>query len=290
MNRYLLFFLLLLFSGVTFISCSKERSFETGSNLKAKGSLKNDQGNCYPPSVHGSYVAGVAVTTASKVDISVNVTVPGSYSITTDTINGFMFKAAGSFATTGVQTIELLASGKPITAQMTSFNISFDSTNCSFTVDVTDSSSGGSAGIGYLSDTAWRFSENTRGFHGYIDTAYVLDTSFAGIPVKVLFIQGATALKGDSVLLLSMVMQGNAITPGTYPSTTSGLFQFLGSYDLTNIVYSAKPTDAGVVTNITIQSYNATTRIVKGIFAGNAKNKSTSTVNISNGKFEAKIN
>ncbi len=289
MNRNLIYRLIFIFSTVSFFSCSKEYSVESGAFTKAKGSLHDNSGNCYTTTVSGNYYTGVKLTDSNYLQVQVNVTSAGSYSITSDTVNGFSFKDAGIFNNAGVQTIKLKASGTPVFNQNTNFLISFDSTFCNVTVLVQDST--GSSGGGRAdSDTAWRFNEGSKYFHGYIDTAFTQDTIVQTVPYKSLQIVGLTALRGDSVFILSITFPGGVIKPGSYSSTSQSLFRFLGSYNLTDTLYSANFLTPSVNTTVQVTAYNSTTKVITGIFSGTAKTKSNGTATITSGKFEAKLN
>ena len=82
------FFYLFLFSSILLITCQKEVSHETG-GIPSEGSLLDDgSGDCLPKTVNGSYVAGTALSaTANTIQVAVNVTKTGSYTILSDTVN-----------------------------------------------------------------------------------------------------------------------------------------------------------------------------------------------------------
>ncbi len=286
MHRNLILCLALLISSASFFSCSKERSSETGAFTTAKGSLKDNLGDCYTSTVAGSYYKGVALTAAQYLELQVNVTTAGNYTISSDTTNGFYFKDSGVFSSPGLKTIKLLATGTPLLDQNTSFLVSFGGTICTFTVLV-DDKSGGTGSIND-SDSAWQFKEGTKFYHGFINIAVTEDTSVLGQTFRILQIQGATAATADSVFIMGLQFQG-AITPGSYISTGAAFFKFLGSYDDKDSLYSATFQTPTVTTTVQIISYDATTKIIKGTFAGTAKNKQGATVNITGGKFAAKL-
>jgi hypothetical protein len=77
--------------------------------------------------------------------LQVNVTTPGTYNITTNTVTGFSFSASGTFPTTGTQPVTLTASGTPTTAGNQTFTATFGSSSCTFVINVA-----GSAGAGTL--------------------------------------------------------------------------------------------------------------------------------------------
>ena len=133
---------LTLFSFI--LSCQKEVSQEFGE--PAKGSLQSDLGECLPKLVAGSYIVNKALNDSNFIEVTVNVATPGSYTIATDSLEGFSFKATGAFTTAGPTTVRLKASGVPQNSGTTTFRVSFDSSTCD--VDVTilpDGATGGPA-------------------------------------------------------------------------------------------------------------------------------------------------
>lgn len=87
----------------------------------------------------GDYIAGVDMTPANTVVINVNVTVLGTYTLTTKISNGISFSGSGSFTNMGLQTITLTADGRPVVAGNTNFPVELlaTSSSCYFSVDVT---------------------------------------------------------------------------------------------------------------------------------------------------------
>ena len=97
------------------------------------------QGNgaaCMNSAVAGSYSQSTALTSANKVDVQVNVTAVGTWSISTPSVAGFSFAGSGTFASTGVQTITLLGTGTPTATGAQSFPVTAGSSSCSFSVTV----------------------------------------------------------------------------------------------------------------------------------------------------------
>ncbi len=275
-----------------FAACQKEFSIETGASLAAAGTLKDTTtGNCMPDSVVGTFYDGVTPgRDTAYVLVNVNVTTAGTYSIYTDTQNGFYFSDSGYFSTTGLNTIKLKPIGTPIIPDSTTtFNITFDSSICSFTVNVKDSTGtglGGGGGVNNpnLSDTAWKFTGPVASYNGPVDTAYTVDS--AG--VRYLYILGQTQATGDSIFQAAVGFSGGVITPGSYNSTSSSLFRFTDNVSGT-VIYSADPTVTGVSMVITIVSYDSSTGILTGTYSGTAKDSSGNVVNISSGTFTVKV-
>ena len=138
------FRLTFLLFGLAFLifSCQKELSYEAG---LGKGTLKKDvSGECLPINVNGNYKTdSLLKPTVNFVDIQVNVSDIGSYSIKTDSINGYSFSRAGVFTIEGVNSVRLIGSGKPLAAGSNVFTVKFDTSVCQFNVVVTGTGGGG---------------------------------------------------------------------------------------------------------------------------------------------------
>lgn len=133
---------LLVVSGVIlFPSCQKELSCEGPAcrgiydDGKAVYTFVQNNGQCPNPFITGKYNKDAALEFDNAVVIKVDVSKPGTYTISTDTINGIYFKAVGSFSSTGVQPIVLYGIGKPIAAGSFTFTSSRAS-GCTFTIQI----------------------------------------------------------------------------------------------------------------------------------------------------------
>ena len=126
--RNLLSGLVVILAFSVFYSCQKEVSQEFGSS--AKGSLQGNGGDCLPKLVGGSYVVGKALNDSNFLEVTVDVKSAGPYSITTDTVNGYSFKAAGTFTNTGSNTVRLKGAGSPTNPGVNDFSVIFDSSLC----------------------------------------------------------------------------------------------------------------------------------------------------------------
>ena len=101
--------------------------------------------NCATAVVNGAYTKDVAVTASNSVDIKVNVTTIGTYTITASG-GGLTFSKSGTFAATGVQTVNLPAAGTPGTLGANSITFAAPFASCSFTVNVTGPATGTCSG------------------------------------------------------------------------------------------------------------------------------------------------
>lgn len=120
------------------IACQRETSFEAGQS-SAGSLLKNAAGDCEPITATGTFTAAKPVTDSNVLTVRVNVSAKGPYLITTDTVNGYSFKATGTFGATGVTTVQLKAAGKPLVAGIDDFTVRYDSSLCYADVTVSRS-------------------------------------------------------------------------------------------------------------------------------------------------------
>ena len=96
-------------------------------------------GACSNTTVNGQFFTSYPLTIVNYVTIQVSVSVIGVCSLTTNILNGYYFSIVDTFTTTGVQTIELMGIGTPISAQTDDFTItgSNGSGTCTFSNTVT---------------------------------------------------------------------------------------------------------------------------------------------------------
>ena len=134
MNRHVLNLTgpFLLLASIFLLTC-KEYSYE-GGNI-AQYTFIGSADACSGSLLSGQYYKGVALSTDNKNSVQVDVTKPGRYNITTETINGIRFYSSGEFASTGIQTVVLQGSGTPITDGNFTFTLP-GPTGCKFLVTV----------------------------------------------------------------------------------------------------------------------------------------------------------
>ena len=148
MNRRPAFFitsLLLLSCIVLFITCKKEYSYEGGGSPPppppgpvANGSftLVGAPNDCQNFLTHGEYISGMPLINSHSVDVLVNVTAIGNYTLTTDTLDGIWFSGSGTFTGTGNQTITLAGNGIPEFARNLIFTVLGVGSTCTFKVTI----------------------------------------------------------------------------------------------------------------------------------------------------------
>ena len=104
---------------------------------------------CSDANVSGDFQADAALTAASGLTVTVNVTRAGNWRHTTPTVNGIYFTGAGKLTATGTQTVVMAAAGKPLTAGSTTIPLKLGGANCSVVVTVTTTAGGGVQTAGY---------------------------------------------------------------------------------------------------------------------------------------------
>jgi hypothetical protein len=133
-----------LFCGIIILSlvaCQREVVFED--NKTAAGSLKSaTNGDCLPATVAGLYKKDTVLSAGNYIEIQARISRTGSYTIYSDTINGYYFRSVGSVADTGLQTIRLMGTGKPLATGINNFSIHFENSICKVAVAVSGASSG----------------------------------------------------------------------------------------------------------------------------------------------------
>ncbi len=97
--------------------------------------------SCGTATVNGVYKVGTALTASNTINLPVNVSALGSYTITTNTVDGISFSGSGTFTSTGNQNITLSGTGTPTSTSVKTITITSDSqggvsTTCSVNVVV----------------------------------------------------------------------------------------------------------------------------------------------------------
>ncbi len=276
MNRL---FIIIPFLVFIFVACSKEQSFETGFSTAAAGTLKDDSGDCDSMNVNGTYTENQNLTASNSVIVTLNITTPGTYKVSTDTVNGFSFMDSGFIASAGTYQVTMKGSGKPLMSGTSDFIVTFGTSFCNFSVDVLPGSATGGSVNG--ADTAWMFDEGTRHFQGHIDSALIKTSG----PIPFLNIYGKPATNDTTFFV--QLMQTSATPTGSY-STSNGTAVFEFKTPAGSTIYDSRQTDGSNLT-FTVTNYNTTTRVVEGTFAGTVKDGTGGTKTISLGKMKIQV-
>ena len=116
-------------------ACQKELSYENRNGPPSDGSLQSGvTGDCLGIVVNGTYKRDTVLNANNYIDVNVDVNTAGSYVISSDTVNGIWFRATGNFSDSGTYIVRLQGSGKPLAAGTNVFTVTYDSTQCTFSV------------------------------------------------------------------------------------------------------------------------------------------------------------
>jgi uncharacterized protein (TIGR02145 family) len=107
------------------------------SELPAIFSIGNSDA-CSNTVVKGPYIVNVPMISYNYVTLQVHVATLGTWSISTDTVNGYTFGGSGSFTEIGLQNVSLLGSGTPNALGTNQFlaRASTGGSSCSYSINV----------------------------------------------------------------------------------------------------------------------------------------------------------
>jgi hypothetical protein len=228
----------------------------TGGLPPATFTYNGAPGNCTAPVINGTFAAGTALTSSSTITLGVNVTVAGSYSISTNGSNGVTFSASGVFLTTGAQTITLTSTNTPTSAGLFTYT---PSGGCSFSITYTGGGGGGGDFLRCTIDgTPMDFSSGLSGLlfgggtgsftaRGYLGNArFDLELNDNNADIAVGTYDKYTLANPDKYCDVTY-----------WPNFVTGPGNF----------WSPWATNANTFT-VTVQTLNTTTRKITGIFFG----------------------
>ena len=244
----------------------------TPSGSAAVYTLSGAPGSCTPATVHGTYTAGTALTTANNIDVEVNVITSGTYTLSTDLQNGMRFTASGTFSSTGLKTVTLLPApgSNPVTGNITTtMTPQIGTSACTFDIPVVAPS-----------DRVYTFKIGTTTYTGPCSGALL------GSVPDVMSISGGS---GTNIFGLNLTNQTGSISTGAYSGTsTAGKYAEFSYIDGVAFVLVATPTIPLLGTNLsaTITSIDLINGVVQGTFSGTASN-GISLITITNGTFKA---
>lgn len=109
----------------------------SGTGQDAVFTFGNSQGICSVVSSTGQYTMGTAITGTNIVTVDVNVSIPGSFNISTLPVNGISFQGSGTFTSIGPQSVQLIATGTPVSGGTYTFTTQATGvTGCTFDIFV----------------------------------------------------------------------------------------------------------------------------------------------------------
>ncbi len=238
--------------------------------------------NCPNANVNGLYQPGVALNASDTVNIIMNVTRPGSYSIQTPTVNGISFSAKGNFSSIGNYTVTLTGMGIPNSIGATVFPINIAGTKCSFVVSVASDLTGDST-------MTWEFTVNGIDYKGFLDSAIEKIDTATTFPVSfidALEVYGTPDGRSSINFELQVSRIAHVLSTGDYHPYLLSNKDFSGyvSHHDTTGNFSATYNQPSFT--LTVTAYNTISRLIKGTFSGPVINEHGQTVTMMNGAFQ----
>jgi len=143
--KHLIIFLFLTAS--LLLSCQKTINWD----LDAVASLATDSsGNCMSIEVYGAYKVNSLLNDSNYVIVTVNVDSTGQYNLFTNIVNGYSFKASGTFETKGATRVKLMGYGTPLDIGVNDFTVHLNYSSCTFSISVPTDTSGSGGNIDTL--------------------------------------------------------------------------------------------------------------------------------------------
>ena len=254
-----------------------------GAGGPAVFALQTSGTNCMDASVNGDYTKAVALTSANKVNIKVNVTTIGTYSISTTAKNGMTFSASGAFSTTGVQTVALTGAGTPVTEGATSIPLTVGAVTCNFTVDVKATATNPPPTGTYF----WKFTSGGKITQGTIDGDGELEViTSGGFSFTTIAFFGISAAVDTSIVIAIADLNNVVNANETYVSTSTTSNSAGIEIDYGGVSFYADPQTPTASVTVKVTSHNTSTKVIAGTFSGTLKNQAgTQTLTITNGEF-----
>lgn len=215
--------LLLSSALVFFASCQKT---PPTSNGNARGYITSLDSGCSPSRIHGIWYNGVAEgTDTNYLEVTLNVTAPGKYNVSTTSQNGVSFSGTGSFSEIGLYKVRLKSSGTFNRYGPSSFTLKFDSSACSFIVYVQDSA------IRNYPDNTWEATANGRYYKGTLNTHQAGLNMPPGQATAFSLSGSAAPVPTERTSMSLSISPGTIIDTIPYQTNQDGISFFISSYD-----------------------------------------------------------
>ncbi|RYY41764.1 MAG: hypothetical protein EOO08_01145 [Chitinophagaceae bacterium] len=187
--------------------------------------VNNGGGTCNATAT-GSYKKDTALNASHTVTLQHNYTTAGTYTVTTDTVNGFYFNKAVTVSAPGTQTIILDGFGTPLATGTNSFTVDFgDGTDCAFSITVVQGTTGGGGGCGTLNGaytvgtaltSANTFSSNSHVYSASGTYNVQVSSTAPGITATS---ASVTVTMAGTAPAITVPLAGTPSAAGTYPVT-----------------------------------------------------------------------
>ncbi len=265
---------------ILFLSCTKTISYN--SPPIAVYTLGSG-GNCTAAAVSGRYVADTGLTSANTVTITVNVTSPGPYWITTDSVNGIIFSDIGTFTQKGLQTAVLTGTGTPDSIDTANFTIrpmNGPGGTCTFSIGTVMGVPPHYYVTCLLNGIFRNFSDSASASNSDIPGS----SGFTGLDIR-----GRDTILNSTEQVEFGVNLPGSVGAGTYADTssTNAYFKYMNTAGQAWSIDTASGRSAFTLVVLSSNGSN-----VQGTFSGTIKNQQgpvTDSISVTNGVFSVPV-
>src|SRR5690242_14881544 len=275
--KHLVVFLFL--AACVLFSCQKTINW----NLDAVASLATDSsGNCMSIGVYGAYKVKSPLNDSNYVVVTVNVDSPGDYNIFTNIVNGYSFKASGTFASKGLTEVKLTGSGTPLDIGVNDFIVHLNYSSCTFSISVpSDTSGSGTTDTVYTGLSGTLASEQYTSVASYFNWYDSTGTRMTEIssdnqPFRKIFYNAANKIDkidyytGTTGYTFDhtekFIYDNNNNVTAILQYTQDGVFEdslFAFEYDASNNIIKKTQYNAGAIQDVKSYGYDASGNLTK---------------------------
>lgn len=228
-------------------------------------------GSCTGAILSGNFMTDTPLTNLNTLTITVAVTTPGPYWITTNTSNGISFSQTSIFSATGSQTVVLNGTGTPIAMDTTVFTLvpkSGQGNSCTFSVPVQ------SGGPPHYYITCYLNGNYTN----FSNSAGAINSSLTGLDIN-----GTDTIINSTNKIDFGISNAGKVTTGNYYDSTITLPAF---FNFTDSLGNTWKTDTTFHPAFTISLANVFSGSVQGTFSGMLRNENgIDSISVWNGAF-----
>lgn len=204
----------------------------SGPSTPGTFTLGGAPGTCTGAVLSGTYMQGVSMTASNTVKINLNVSAIGTYSVTTNTVNGVKFSGTGSFTSVGGLVLTLAGTGMPSAAGAFTYKVYGKTDTCSFVVTYLNAASAavltlaGAPGVCTTPTIAGVYSAGTPLTSGNTVTIKVNVTTAGSYNITTPAVNGIT-FSGSGVVAVGtnvpivLTASGTPLAGGTHTFTPS---------------------------------------------------------------------
>lgn len=222
-------------------------------------------GACGSAIVNGIYNIATPLNESDSVNILMNVTRPGPFSIQTITVTGMSFYAAGNFSHTGNYMVTLKGSGTPTATGNITIPITVAGTSCSFNITVGNDTTSG--------NLYWQFMADGIERKGILDSAIVSivhnDLYPANTIYELIDYGSPYTPKGAPINFeIDLARINNFLTAGAYTPGFMGSRDFVGDVEHVDIKGNLSSSATLPSFKIMVTTFDTVARRVEGTFSG----------------------